>query len=405
MKGRLIVMAFLICTGLYSTAPAQWVATSGPSDGPIECFAVNGNNLYAGTFRGGVFLSTNDGTSWTQVDAGLMDTTVTALAVSGKNLFAGTYGRGVFLSSNDGTSWSPVDSGMTNFTVLSFAVSGTTLLVGTFGGIFLSTNNGTSWTQSGMPDTHITRIAVSDTNLFAGTGGVNAGGVFHSTDNGTTWSEVNTGLSSGSQVSAFAVSGTNIFAATDHGVFLSTNNGASWTTASKGWEYSYVADLEFSGTNIFVSTGFGGFYRSTNNGISWTSVAGPLGLIGPLAISGTNLFAGTHEGIVWRAPLSEMTTSVKGSSAGVPAHFTLGQNYPNPFNPTTVVSFQLPVAGNVKLVVYDMVGREVSVLVNERKDAGVYEVRFDGSNLASGVYYCRIQAGTFLASRPMLLLK
>jgi hypothetical protein len=249
------------------------------------------------------------------------------------------------------------------------------------------------------------RIAVSGTNLFAGTGGANAGGVFLSTDNGTSWSDDNTGLLWATQVSAFAVSGTNIFAATDHGVFLSTNNGASWTSTSNGWEYSYVADFASSGTNIFASTGYGGLYRSTNNGISWPAVAGPLALIGPLAISGTNLFAGTHEGVVWRAPLSEMTTSVEGSAAGLPAHFTLDQNYPNPFNPTTVVSFQLPVAGNVTLVVYDMVGREVSVLVDERKDAGVYEVRFDGSNLASGVYFYRLHAGNFVATKRLLLLK
>jgi hypothetical protein len=100
-----------------------------------------------------------------------------------------------------------------------------------------------------------------------------------------------------------------------------------------------------------------------------------------------------------------MTTSVEGSAAGLPAHFTLDQNYPNPFNPTTVVSFQLPVAGNVTLVVYDMVGREVSVLVDERKDAGVYEVRFDGSNLASGVYFYRLHAGNFVATKRLLLLK
>ena len=398
-------MAILFCTGLCSTAPAQWVATNGPSDAPIECFAVNGNNLYAGTSRGGVFLSTNNGTSWTHVDSGLRDTTVTVLALSGTNLFAGTYGDGVFLSTNNGTSWSPVDSGMTNLTVLSFAVSGTTLFVGTFGGIFLSTDNGTSWTQSGMPDTHITRMAVSGTNLFAGTGGANADGVFLSTDNGTSWSEHNTGLSSATQVSAFAVSGTNIFAGTDHGVFISTKNGGSWTSAINGWDYSHVADFAFSGTNIFASSGYGGLYRSTNNGISWPLVAGPQGLIGPLVISGTYLLAGTHEGVVWRAPLSEMTTSVEGSATGFPAHFNLDQNYPDPFNPTTVVGFRLPVAGNVKLVVYDMVGREVSVLVNERRDAGVYEARFDGSNLASGVYFYRLQAGEFVATKRLILLK
>jgi N-acetylneuraminic acid mutarotase len=97
-------------------------------------------------------------------------------------------------------------------------------------------------------------------------------------------------------------------------------------------------------------------------------------------------------------------TGVVGSSE-LPKHFVLEQNFPNPFNPTTVVSYQLPVASDVRLAVHDMLGREVSVLVNERKDAGVHEVKFDGSNLASGVYFYRLQAGDFVSTKRMLVLK
>jgi len=85
--------------------------------------------------------------------------------------------------------------------------------------------------------------------------------------------------------------------------------------------------------------------------------------------------------------------------------FQLQQNYPNPFNPTTVVSYQLPMASEVKLVVYNLLGREVSVLVNERKAAGVHEVKFDGSNLASGVYFYRLIAGDFVQTRRMVLVR
>jgi len=75
--------------------------------------------------------------------------------------------------------------------------------------------------------------------------------------------------------------------------------------------------------------------------------------------------------------------------AAVVTEFGLGQNYPNPFNPTTVIRYRLPVPGQVQLVVFDMTGREVCLLVNERKEAGLHEVKFDGSSLASGVYFTR----------------
>jgi len=75
-----------------------------------------------------------------------------------------------------------------------------------------------------------------------------------------------------------------------------------------------------------------------------------------------------------------------------PASFRLGQNYPNPFNPTTAISYQLAAVSEVKLTVYDMLGREVAVLVNEKKGPGSYEVTFDGSHLASGMYFYRIMA-------------
>jgi hypothetical protein len=88
-----------------------------------------------------------------------------------------------------------------------------------------------------------------------------------------------------------------------------------------------------------------------------------------------------------------------------PDAFALDQNYPNPFNPSTSITYELPRASQVSLTVYDLLGRQVSVLVNERRDAGVHEVKFDGSNLASGVYFYRLQAGDFVQSKRLLILK
>ena len=96
--------------------------------------------------------------------------------------------------------------------------------------------------------------------------------------------------------------------------------------------------------------------------------------------------------------------------SGVSQHEVLPQrfaltNYPNPFNPATVISYQLPVSCQVTLKVYDMVGREVATLVNEKKDAGSYNVQLSGSGLPSGMYFCRLRAGEYVQSRRMILLK
>lgn len=93
------------------------------------------------------------------------------------------------------------------------------------------------------------------------------------------------------------------------------------------------------------------------------------------------------------------------SEQNLPRRFELSQNYPNPFNPTTTISFQIPKAEQVKLSVFDLLGNEVATLVNGKVSAGTHQVVFDGSNLGSGIYYYRLTAGDFTATRKLLLLK
>ena len=90
---------------------------------------------------------------------------------------------------------------------------------------------------------------------------------------------------------------------------------------------------------------------------------------------------------------------------GVPDKFFVDQNYPNPFNPLTTIAYGIPQAGNVVLKIFDMAGREVKALVNEYKDAGYYVAKFDGSSLASGTYIYRLESGSFVSAKKMLLLK
>jgi hypothetical protein len=101
----------------------------------------------------------------------------------------------------------------------------------------------------------------------------------------------------------------------------------------------------------------------------------------------------------------QTVTGIKETGENIPAGFNLEQNYPNPFNPSTRISYQLPNASRVSLKVYDMLGREVSTLVNNEQNAGYHEVMFDGSKLSSGVYFFRMQAGNYYSTKKMVLMK
>lgn len=100
-----------------------------------------------------------------------------------------------------------------------------------------------------------------------------------------------------------------------------------------------------------------------------------------------------------------LPTSIDSDHSNIPGKFNLSDNYPNPFNPTTKISFTLPSASDVKLAVYNVLGQQVAELVNQRMTAGIHTVSFDATNLASGMYLYRIEAGSFTKNKKMMLIK
>jgi hypothetical protein len=158
---------------------------------------------------------------------------------------------------------------------------------------------------------------------------------------------------------------------------------------------TYTTSLAFDATDgLFGLKGVG---TETNSIISIDPVTGAstahysTGLQGltAIAINGAFAVAGVQEQ----------------SGVGVPKVFALHQNFPNPFNPSTTINYELPRSSIVKLTVYDLLGGEVAVLVNERRAAGVHAVTFDGGGLSSGVYFYRLAAGDFVSTRKLLLIK
>jgi hypothetical protein len=101
----------------------------------------------------------------------------------------------------------------------------------------------------------------------------------------------------------------------------------------------------------------------------------------------------------------DITVGVEPSASNIPNQFSLQQNYPNPFNPSTIINFTLPKSININLSILDITGKVVSTIINGNKDAGSYSVKWDASNYASGIYFYRLQAGDFVDTKKMILLK
>ncbi|HPS64726.1 MAG TPA: T9SS type A sorting domain-containing protein, partial [Ignavibacteria bacterium] len=98
-------------------------------------------------------------------------------------------------------------------------------------------------------------------------------------------------------------------------------------------------------------------------------------------------------------------TTVPNNNATVPDKYNLSQNYPNPFNPSTQIKFSVPQTKNVRISIYDALGKEVSVLLNEVKNPGEYVVTFNGNNLSSGIYFYKLTSGDFTDIKKMILVK
>ena len=255
---------------------AQWVQCNFPYSGTVNCLTAGTNGsggtiLFAGTEDGGVFLTTNDGTSWQAVNNGLGSLNVNPIAISGSKIFAGGGGN-IYRSTDNGASWELATVFPNEETARCVAVRDSEVFAGTYqwnggpGGIYRSTNNGTSWDIvfiASRTYIFVSSLIISDTNVFAGTGGLD-NNVYRSSNNGLTWIVDDTTFYGGGGTRAFAVSGSNLFAGTNTGVYLSTNNGLSWTPVNNGLpdyvnNYGWITTLAVSpngagANNLFAGT-------------------------------------------------------------------------------------------------------------------------------------------------------
>jgi len=115
-------------------------------------------------------------------------------------------------------------------------------------------------------------------------------------------------------------------------------------------------------------------------------------------------YNGSYDAVLFQFGLSIVSVDNDASNE-IPMDFILSQNYPNPFNPSTTIQYAIKERSSVELVLYDILGREVKVLVNKEQDAGYFKINFNAGDLATGIYFYRLQAGSFVETKKMILLK
>jgi len=242
--------------------------------------------------------------------------------------------------------------------------------------LFRTNNGGTSWDNitGTLPDRFPADIAVDpndDNIVYVTFYGFGTGHVYKSTNSGDSWTDVSDNLPD-VPVTAVIVDPNNsshIYIGTDIGVFVSTDGGGSWQDFNAG-----LPDA-VQGMDLNITT--------VNNVIRVM----------------------THGNGAYETKLLSQIPSDTGTMPPTVTDFKLEQNYPNPFNPSTVISFSVPSAAPVTLKVYDVLGNETATLVNEEKPVGIYEVEFNATGLSSGIYFYKLEAGNYVETRKMVLLK
>ena len=415
-----------------SKASGQWTESTGlvGYETSVTSVVLSGSNLIAGTDAGIIYLSSDSGATWDSIttiaqawvcpDCNIAMLPWIALFADSGYVLAGignVPNGGVFISSDGGLHWTDKDTGFTQ-SANCFASIGGTVFAGTNDGVYSSGNNGINWNacNNGLSYSNydsiyghapqVVRLHAVGKNLFAGTTGE---GIFRSTDEGTSWSEVDSGLNS-LDIYGLASIGTSIFASAfitgggSGGVFVSTNNGTNWNEMDSGITNHMINSLYVFDSDLFACTNID-LFLSTNGGLSWKDVTAGTNLDS----SGFNFINVVGRYIVanglWRCQLSNIITGIKPPLVSSPSEFELDQNYPNPFNPSTTINFTLPEESRVNLTIYDILGRQMTELVNGKLSAGYYSVLWNAANFASGVYFYRLRAGNFVETKKLLLMK
>jgi photosystem II stability/assembly factor-like uncharacterized protein len=433
----------------YSTnAGLNWVSNTNlfPVTQYVNCDVgkINRGVIYGGSRDNGLSGTTNGGLTWTVTKAGdgsgiAIDPFLSNIIYATSGAYNGNFAWRNFKSTDYGATWTEMTSPAFEPCTNSYTkvrtdgnINAKVYLHGN-GFVYVSTNRGDDWAKLNPVEFNASSILNINATRTQGVvyACLNANPPSASDKvkvyDGGVWYERSAGLPVNSNIRMITVhqNNDNIAYAVVNGLgaagqklFKTTNRGVNWSNISGDIPNIPLSDVVThpnDQTKLYLGTQVGG-YRSSNAGANWhrwnngipdATVITEMSYIDSLSNNGKfYILAATYgRGMIVREISGDDPIGITPISGNVPDRFALEQNYPNPFNPVTNIKFDIPKAGNVKLVVFDIAGREVAELVNWELDAGRYNFDFNASNLASGVYFYRIQAAGFTDVKKMILVK
>jgi photosystem II stability/assembly factor-like uncharacterized protein len=442
-------------------AAATWNLVTSPSAtnsilNGINFFDAN-NGIIVGTYSvyPRIYKTINGGGSWTSPYTSFAEKSFASVIFKDANTGYVVGEAGCVLQTiNGGTNWITKTSPTANtLTAQSFTDVMNGWVCGESGCIYKTPNGGTSWSANQGPGGASAFWSIQMLNSTTGWA-CGESGIFYKTSDGSTWTSSPSGTSNILYSLFFVDANTGWIVGANNTIRKTINGGGSFVPqTSPAPAASLIYSVYFVNANTgFISTDNGGILKTTDGGSTWNYKLSASGVIlkqvyflnssigWAVGWGGAGSLAREYKTIdggetwipqymnSWSRPWSVyfvdantgwavgyfsgiLKTSTGGGifvnniSTEVPDNYNLHQNYPNPFNPTTNIKFDILKNENVTLSVYDMLGREISTLVNEKMQPGTYEVTFDGSNLPSGAYFYRLASGDYVETKKMLMIK
>jgi len=426
-----------------------------PAYADCRSITVSGQNIYVGIgserYPGCIYKSTDQGSIWNPSSSDIIATRIKLFYKIDNKIYTSAYNKGLFYTTDHGDNWINANTdlpnnGISNITSMGNCQSNYLLLSDRN---YISTNSGQNWQIFGGSSTpHFYNfVTKNDTILalkgypwkstdrglswFASNNGYNAGNhgfglcttdqftysaastsiqtgsLFRSSDFGNSWIRT-LYTTSGFRLTCLAATGNHVilgYTASDSGIITSTDYGETFTMTNNGLASRKVNTLYIASNKIFAATTNGIFYKQIDENIWYPINNSSFDLNVDCFISDSlYLYAGTIGNGIWRRPLNEIITNTNENNM-YGEDFSLSQNYPNPFNPVTKINFTLKNSSLVKITILDISGKVIETLVDGYTSEGNHSLAFDGTNLSSGIYFCKMTSGNFNDILKMILIK